>query len=112
MAQYVHNVGKQDIARGSRFSNRFKDDITTIVNVVTSEVAALLGKPQKVRFQSKMKTYNYHEAMNLLCCHFGWFFIHVEQRCRPAVFSHYAAAHCMPQMVYRCAVGIWGKVIY
>ncbi|KAJ6669596.1 hypothetical protein lerEdw1_000145 [Lerista edwardsae] len=53
MAQYVHNVDKQDIARGSRFSDRFKDDITTIVNVVTSEVAALLGKPQKESEQAE-----------------------------------------------------------
>uniref|UniRef100_A0A8C3XW07 Dedicator of cytokinesis 8 n=1 Tax=Chelydra serpentina TaxID=8475 RepID=A0A8C3XW07_CHESE len=44
MAQYVHNMDKQDPPRRSRFSDRFKDDITTIVNVVTSEIAALLVK--------------------------------------------------------------------
>uniref|UniRef100_A0A674JM19 Dedicator of cytokinesis 8 n=1 Tax=Terrapene triunguis TaxID=2587831 RepID=A0A674JM19_9SAUR len=38
MAQYVHNMDKQDTLRRSRFSDRFKDDITTIVNVVTSEI--------------------------------------------------------------------------
>uniref|UniRef100_A0A452HAP2 Dedicator of cytokinesis 8 n=1 Tax=Gopherus agassizii TaxID=38772 RepID=A0A452HAP2_9SAUR len=38
MAQYVHNMDKQDTPRRSRFSDRFKDDITTIVNVVTSEI--------------------------------------------------------------------------
>uniref|UniRef100_A0A8C8SR86 Dedicator of cytokinesis 8 n=1 Tax=Pelusios castaneus TaxID=367368 RepID=A0A8C8SR86_9SAUR len=38
MAQYVHNLDKQDTPRRSRFSDRFKDDITTIVNVVTSEI--------------------------------------------------------------------------
>lgn len=48
MAQYVHNIDKQDNFRRTRFSDRFKDDITTIVNVVTSEIAALLVKPQKV----------------------------------------------------------------
>uniref|UniRef100_A0A674JJA9 Dedicator of cytokinesis 8 n=1 Tax=Terrapene triunguis TaxID=2587831 RepID=A0A674JJA9_9SAUR len=47
MAQYVHNMDKQDTLRRSRFSDRFKDDITTIVNVVTSEIAALLVKAQK-----------------------------------------------------------------
>lgn len=47
MAQYVHNIEKQDNPRRSRFSDRFKDDITTIVSVVTSEIAALLVK-QKV----------------------------------------------------------------
>uniref|UniRef100_A0A8C9MLF3 Dedicator of cytokinesis 8 n=1 Tax=Serinus canaria TaxID=9135 RepID=A0A8C9MLF3_SERCA len=31
MAQYVHNTEKQDNPRRSRFSDRFKDDITTIV---------------------------------------------------------------------------------
>lgn len=48
MAQYVHNMDKRDNFRRTRFSDRFKDDITTIVNVVTSEIAALLVKPQKV----------------------------------------------------------------
>ncbi|KAB0368657.1 hypothetical protein FD755_019691, partial [Muntiacus reevesi] len=47
MAQYVHNMDKRDNFRRTRFSDRFKDDITTIVNVVTSEIAALLVKPQK-----------------------------------------------------------------
>uniref|UniRef100_A0A8D2L2D0 Dedicator of cytokinesis 8 n=1 Tax=Varanus komodoensis TaxID=61221 RepID=A0A8D2L2D0_VARKO len=42
MAQHVHNMNKQDASRRTRFSNRFKDDITTIVNVITSEIAALL----------------------------------------------------------------------
>ncbi|KAB0406725.1 hypothetical protein E2I00_001547, partial [Balaenoptera physalus] len=47
MAQYVHNMDKRDNFRRTRFSDRFKDDITTIVNVVTSEIAALLVKPQR-----------------------------------------------------------------
>ncbi|XP_066460304.1 dedicator of cytokinesis protein 8 isoform X3 [Eleutherodactylus coqui] len=47
MAQYVHIVDKQEVPRRSRFSNRFKDDISTIVNVVTSEIGALLSKPVK-----------------------------------------------------------------
>ncbi|PIO29497.1 hypothetical protein AB205_0115890 [Aquarana catesbeiana] len=47
MAQYIHNVDKQEVPRRNRFSNRFKDDISTIVNVVTSEIGALLNKPQK-----------------------------------------------------------------
>ncbi|CAI5786814.1 of cytokinesis 8 isoform X1 [Podarcis lilfordi] len=53
MAQYVDNMNKQDTPRRSRFSNRFKDDITTIVNVVTSEIAALLVKPQKESEQAE-----------------------------------------------------------
>ncbi|XP_065513982.1 dedicator of cytokinesis protein 8 [Caloenas nicobarica] len=47
MAQYVHNIEKQDNPRRSRFSDRFKDDITTIVSVVTSEIAALLVKQKE-----------------------------------------------------------------
>ncbi|KAL7988712.1 hypothetical protein Chor_007631 [Crotalus horridus] len=47
MAQYVVNIQKQDVPRRTRFSKRFKDDITTIVSVVTSEVAALSTKTQK-----------------------------------------------------------------
>uniref|UniRef100_A0A663FKU7 Dedicator of cytokinesis 8 n=2 Tax=Accipitrinae TaxID=8955 RepID=A0A663FKU7_AQUCH len=53
MAQYVHNIEKQDNPRRSRFSDRFKDDITTIVSVVTSEIAALLVKPQKENEQAE-----------------------------------------------------------
>ncbi|ERE77343.1 dedicator of cytokinesis protein 8 [Cricetulus griseus] len=53
MAQYVHNLDKRDSFRRTRFSDRFKDDITTIVNVVTSEIAALLVKPQKESEQAE-----------------------------------------------------------
>uniref|UniRef100_A0A8C6W216 Dedicator of cytokinesis 8 n=2 Tax=Nannospalax galili TaxID=1026970 RepID=A0A8C6W216_NANGA len=53
MAQYVHNLDKRDSFRKTRFSDRFKDDITTIVNVVTSEIAALLVKPQKESEQAE-----------------------------------------------------------
>ncbi|NXF38007.1 DOCK8 protein, partial [Nyctibius bracteatus] len=53
MAQYVHNIEKQDNPRRSRFSDRFKDDITTIVSVVTSEIAALLAKLQKESEQAE-----------------------------------------------------------
>ncbi|XP_054034501.1 dedicator of cytokinesis protein 8 [Dryobates pubescens] len=53
MAQYVHNTEKQDNPRRSRFSDRFKGDITTIVSVVTSEIAALLVKPQKESEQAE-----------------------------------------------------------
>ncbi|XP_060266896.1 dedicator of cytokinesis protein 8 isoform X6 [Ovis aries] len=53
MAQYVHNMDKRDNFRRTRFSDRFKDDITTIVNVVTSEIAALLLKPQKETEQAE-----------------------------------------------------------
>uniref|UniRef100_A0A2K6P7R8 Dedicator of cytokinesis 8 n=1 Tax=Rhinopithecus roxellana TaxID=61622 RepID=A0A2K6P7R8_RHIRO len=53
MAQHVHNMDKQDSFRRTRFSDRFMDDITTIVNVVTSEIAALLVKPQKENEQAE-----------------------------------------------------------
>ncbi|XP_012873899.1 PREDICTED: dedicator of cytokinesis protein 8 isoform X4 [Dipodomys ordii] len=53
MAEYIHNLDKRDSFRRTRFSDRFQDDITTIVNVVTSEIAALLVKPQKESEQAE-----------------------------------------------------------
>ncbi|KAF4802994.1 hypothetical protein TURU_019556 [Turdus rufiventris] len=53
MAQYVHNTEKQDNPRRSRFSDRFKDDITTIVSVITSEIATLVVKPPKESEQAE-----------------------------------------------------------
>ncbi|KAG8455210.1 hypothetical protein GDO86_001415 [Hymenochirus boettgeri] len=53
MGEYVHSMDNQDIPRRSRFSDRFKDDISTIVNVVTSEIGALLSKPQKETEQAE-----------------------------------------------------------
>lgn len=47
MAQHVSQLEKQDVPRRSRFSDRFKDDITTIVSVVTAEMGTILVK-QKV----------------------------------------------------------------
>ncbi|XP_076021315.1 dedicator of cytokinesis protein 8 isoform X2 [Genypterus blacodes] len=45
MAQHVSQLG--NVPRRSRFSDRFKDDITTIVSVVTSEIGTILVKQQK-----------------------------------------------------------------
>ncbi|XP_040011295.1 dedicator of cytokinesis protein 8 isoform X2 [Xiphias gladius] len=47
MAQHVSQLDKQSVPRRSRFSDRFKDDITTIVSVVTAEIATILVKQQK-----------------------------------------------------------------
>ncbi|XP_032873676.1 dedicator of cytokinesis protein 8 isoform X3 [Amblyraja radiata] len=47
MAQYICQMDKQDSSRKQRFSDRFKDDVATIVNVVTSEIATILVKQQK-----------------------------------------------------------------
>uniref|UniRef100_A0A8B9K1N1 Dedicator of cytokinesis 8 n=1 Tax=Astyanax mexicanus TaxID=7994 RepID=A0A8B9K1N1_ASTMX len=41
MAQHVSQMEKQAVPRKSRFSDRFKDDITTIVNVVTINSACV-----------------------------------------------------------------------
>ncbi|XP_028849736.1 dedicator of cytokinesis protein 8 isoform X2 [Denticeps clupeoides] len=46
MAQHVSQMEKA-IPRRSRFSDRFKDDITTIVNVITAEIGTILIKQQK-----------------------------------------------------------------
>lgn len=47
MAQHVSQLDKYNIPRRSRFSDRFKDDITTIVSVVTAEIGTILVKQQK-----------------------------------------------------------------
>ncbi|XP_072243844.1 dedicator of cytokinesis protein 8 isoform X2 [Leuresthes tenuis] len=47
MAQHVSQLDKQSVPRRSRFSDRFKDDITTIVSVVTAEICTILVKQQK-----------------------------------------------------------------
>ncbi|XP_030592976.1 dedicator of cytokinesis protein 8 isoform X1 [Archocentrus centrarchus] len=47
MAQHVSQLDKYSVPRRSRFSDRFKDDITTIVSVVTAEIGTILVKQQK-----------------------------------------------------------------
>nr|XP_046243653.1 dedicator of cytokinesis protein 8 isoform X2 [Scatophagus argus] len=47
MAQHVSNLDKHNVPRRSRFSDRFKDDITTIVSVVTAEIGTILVKQHK-----------------------------------------------------------------
>uniref|UniRef100_A0A3B4UGN3 Dedicator of cytokinesis 8 n=1 Tax=Seriola dumerili TaxID=41447 RepID=A0A3B4UGN3_SERDU len=47
MAQHVSQLDRQSVPRRSRFSDRFKDDITTIVSVVTAEIGTILVKQQK-----------------------------------------------------------------
>lgn len=47
MAQHVSQLDKPNVPRRNRFSDRFKDDITTIVSVVTAEIGTILVKQQK-----------------------------------------------------------------
>ncbi|KAE8292050.1 Dedicator of cytokinesis protein 8 [Larimichthys crocea] len=47
MAQHVSYLDKHNVPRRSRFSDRFKDDITTIVSVVTAEIGTILVKQHK-----------------------------------------------------------------
>ncbi|XP_069555622.1 dedicator of cytokinesis protein 8 isoform X2 [Brachyistius frenatus] len=47
MAQHVSQLDNNNVPRRSRFSDRFKDDITTIVSVVTAEIGTILVKQQK-----------------------------------------------------------------
>uniref|UniRef100_A0A3P9MNW4 Dedicator of cytokinesis 8 n=1 Tax=Oryzias latipes TaxID=8090 RepID=A0A3P9MNW4_ORYLA len=47
MAQHVCQMEKHSVPRRSRFSDRFKDDITTIVSVVTAEICTILVKQHK-----------------------------------------------------------------
>lgn len=57
MAQHVSYLDKNNVPRRNRFSDRFKDDITTIVSVVTAEIGTILVKQQKVKMM-KMMTIN------------------------------------------------------
>uniref|UniRef100_A0A4W5KSM7 Dedicator of cytokinesis 8 n=1 Tax=Hucho hucho TaxID=62062 RepID=A0A4W5KSM7_9TELE len=54
MAQHVSQLEKQDVPRRSRFSDRFKDDVTTIVSVVTAEIGTILVKQQKLEQAEKV----------------------------------------------------------
>uniref|UniRef100_A0A3Q2PRN9 Dedicator of cytokinesis 8 n=1 Tax=Fundulus heteroclitus TaxID=8078 RepID=A0A3Q2PRN9_FUNHE len=47
MAQHVSQLDRYSVPRRSRFSDRFKDDVTTIVSVVTAEICTILVKQQK-----------------------------------------------------------------
>ncbi|XP_061674213.1 dedicator of cytokinesis protein 8 [Syngnathoides biaculeatus] len=47
MAQHVSQLDTNSVPRRSRFSDRFKDDITTIVSVVTAEIGTILVKQHK-----------------------------------------------------------------
>nr|XP_019958252.1 PREDICTED: dedicator of cytokinesis protein 8 [Paralichthys olivaceus] len=47
MAQHVSQLDKHNVPRRNRFSDRFKDDITTIASVVTAEIGTILVKQQK-----------------------------------------------------------------
>ena len=55
MAQHVSQLDKHNVPRRNRFSDRFKDDITTIASVVTAEIGTILVKQQKVRKEEDMK---------------------------------------------------------
>ncbi|XP_077600292.1 dedicator of cytokinesis protein 8-like isoform X1 [Stigmatopora nigra] len=47
MAEHISQLDQINVPRRSRFSDRFKDDITTIVSVVTAEIGTILVKQQK-----------------------------------------------------------------
>lgn len=48
MTLHVSHLDKHSVPRRSRFSDRFKDDISTIVSVVTAEIGTILVKQHKV----------------------------------------------------------------
>ncbi|KAL2079535.1 hypothetical protein ACEWY4_025279 [Coilia grayii] len=54
MAQHISQMDRKTVARRSRFSDRFKDDITTIVNVVTAEISNSLFKQKETEQAEKM----------------------------------------------------------
>uniref|UniRef100_A0A8B9K2Y7 Dedicator of cytokinesis 8 n=1 Tax=Astyanax mexicanus TaxID=7994 RepID=A0A8B9K2Y7_ASTMX len=59
MAQHVSQMEKQAVPRKSRFSDRFKDDITTIVNVVTE-----LDQAEKVNISLAFFVYDLMSLMD------------------------------------------------
>uniref|UniRef100_A0A8C9YJ85 Dedicator of cytokinesis 8 n=1 Tax=Sander lucioperca TaxID=283035 RepID=A0A8C9YJ85_SANLU len=79
MAQHVSHLDKHSVPRRNHFSDRFKDDITTIVSVVTAEIGTILVKQQK----TVSKTFYFHskcvsmptlismrlEFLRILCSH-------------------------------------------
>lgn len=48
MTLHVSHLDKNSVPRRGRFSDRFKDDISTIVSVVTAEIGTILVKQHKV----------------------------------------------------------------
>lgn len=48
MTLHVSHLDKNSVPRRSRFSDRFKDDVSTIVSVVTAEIGTILVKQHKV----------------------------------------------------------------
>uniref|UniRef100_A0A7N8YL97 Dedicator of cytokinesis 8 n=1 Tax=Mastacembelus armatus TaxID=205130 RepID=A0A7N8YL97_9TELE len=53
MAQHVSQLDKRSVPRRCRFSDRFKDDISTIVSVVTAEIGTILVKQQKLSLHTE-----------------------------------------------------------
>ncbi|XP_043920420.1 dedicator of cytokinesis protein 8 [Protopterus annectens] len=53
MTQFLCQVDKHEVSRRTRFSDRFKDDITTIVSVVTAEICSILHKQQKLATEAE-----------------------------------------------------------
>ncbi|XP_061116717.1 dedicator of cytokinesis protein 8 [Conger conger] len=54
MAQFVSLLEKHGVPRKGRFSDRFKDDITTIVSVVTAEIGTILVKQKEIEQAEKV----------------------------------------------------------
>ncbi|XP_031440380.1 dedicator of cytokinesis protein 8 isoform X2 [Clupea harengus] len=54
MAQHVSQMDRKAVPRRNRFSDRFKDDLTTIVNVVTAEICTSLVKHKETEQAEKV----------------------------------------------------------
>lgn len=68
MAQHVSHLDKQNAPRRTRFSDRFKDDITTIVSVVTAEIGAILVKQHKVSGVTTLKVFSSPLPLSQMSC--------------------------------------------
>uniref|UniRef100_A0A8C7Z2D4 Dedicator of cytokinesis 8 n=1 Tax=Oryzias sinensis TaxID=183150 RepID=A0A8C7Z2D4_9TELE len=65
MAQHVCQMEKHSVPRRSRFSDRFKDDITTIVSVVTAEICTILEVEQAEKVNISLAFFLY-DLMSLM----------------------------------------------
>lgn len=75
ITQHVSHLDKQSVPRRSRFSERFKDDISTIVSVVTAEIGTILVKQHKVS----------SNGGRAVSCH--WFAVSSSDKCGVSTVS-------------------------
>lgn len=90
MTQHVSHLDKHSVPRRSRFSDRFKDDISTIVSVVTAEIGTILVKQHKVSSTT--------EEVSIAIC-----LVSVSQTCAACLLC--LCSSCSPELCQRSPPG-------